>query len=359
MRPKVFSVAPIPTAGPLEGYLYIVLADEAQDTVAAMVESSTIVRLSVGVGLALFVLVFLAGVLSFTFFTRRLKRLAAVMTIFQAGDFAGTTVDIARAPQIGDEVADLNNIFYKMAERIAEQVARLKENDRLRRELVANISHDLRTPLTALQGYLETLQLKTLSPTEKQRYLNQAVNHSLRLGRLIGDLFELAKLEANAASLHKETFPLAELVQDVVQKFQLGAEQRQVALLADVRVYSTISLDVQLIERVLENLIDNALHHTPPGGKVTLALLPSPLGVTVTVADTGSGIAEAELPYIFERYYRASRVAEKVSGDSNASAGVGLGLAISQHILELHGSRLRVVSAVDVGTTFSFDLTMS
>ncbi len=358
-RSKVFSVASIPTAGPLEGYLYIVLADEAQDTIAAMVESSTIVRLSIGVGLALFILVFLAGILSFTLITRRLKRLAQMMTTFHADNFAGTMVDVARAPQAGDEVAELNRVFYRMAERIAEQVSRLKENDRLRRELVANVSHDLRTPLTALQGYLETLQLGTLGPTEKQHYLDLAVKHSVRLGRLVGDLVELAKLEANAAPLHKEAFPLAELVQDVVQKFQLGAEQRRVTLVADIKLHPTVSLDVQFIERVFENLIDNALQHTPPGGKVTLSLRPLQRGVTVVVADTGSGIAEAELPSIFERYYRASRTAETGSADSAGSAGVGLGLAISQHILELHGSHLTVTSKLGVGTTFSFDLPIS
>lgn len=346
-QPKVFSVAAIPAEGPLEGYLYIVLADEVQDSVAAMVESSTIVRLGIWVGLAGLTLVFLAGVLMFTLLTRRLKRLTTVMMTFEAKNFEGLALPaLARA---GDEVGDLNRVFYSMAARIAEQVNSLKESDRLRRELVANVSHDLRTPLTALQGYLETLQLRTLSEDEKRRYLGIATKHSAQLNLLVGELFELAKLEANAAPLHKERFPLAELVQDVVQKFGLGAEKKGVTLVADVKARPFVHADVGFLERVLGNLIDNALRYTPPGGVVSVSLTPSTQGVSVEVKDTGSGIPEEELPHVFERFYRASRTGEK-------EAGAGLGLTISQRMLGLHGTRLEVESRVGVGTTFSFSL---
>lgn len=347
-RPKVFSVAPIPAEGPLDGYLYIVLADEVQDSVTAMVESSTILRLSVWVGLAGLTLVFSAAVLMFTLLTRRLKRLASVMMDFEKRNFEGMTLPVPTT-RAGDEVADLNRVFYNMAARIAEQVGSLREGDRLRRELVANVSHDLRTPLTALQGYLETLQLTTLSDEEKRRYLGIATRHSTQLSNLVGELFELAKLEANAAEVRKERFPLAELVQDVVQKFGLGAEQRGVALVADVRVRPFVYADVGFLERVLENLIDNALRYTPRGGVVSVSLLPSTQGVTVAVTDTGTGIPEGELPHIFERFYRASRSGERASG-------AGLGLTISQRMLGLHDTQLHVDSQVGVGTTFSFSL---
>ena len=269
---KVFSVAAIPPEGPLQGYLYIVLADEVQDSVAAMVESSTIIRLSVWVGLAGLTLVFLAAASIFTLLTRRLKRLTTVMMNFEQRNFAGLTLEPVPNARVDDEVGDLNRVFFNMAARIAEQVNRLKESDRLRRELVANVSHDLRTPLTALQGYLETLQLEDLSEEEKRRYLDIAAKHSTQLSDLVAELFELAKLEANAAQVRKERFPLAELVQDVVQKFGLGAEQQGVTLVADVRVRPFVFADVGLLERVLENLIDNALRHTPPGGVVSVSL---------------------------------------------------------------------------------------
>jgi len=348
-RPKVFSVAPTPAGGPLDGYLYIVLADEVQDSVTAMVESSTIIRLSVWAGLAGLTLVFSAAVLMFTLLTRRLKRLAAVMMDFEKRNFEGMTLKPPPTTGAGDEVADLNRVFYTMAARIAEQVNSLKESDRLRRELVANVSHDLRTPLTALQGYLETLQLTTLSDDEKRRYLDIATRHGTRLGNLVGELFELAKLEANAAPVHKERFPLAELVQDVVQKFGLGAEQKGVTLVADVRVRPSVYADVGFLERVLENLIDNALRYTPRGGVVSVLLIPSTQGVTVEVKDTGSGIPEEELTHVFERFYRASRTGKR-------GTGAGLGLTISQRMLELHNTHLHVDSQVGAGTTFSFSL---
>jgi len=234
-----------------------------------------------------------------------------------------------------------------MAARIAEQVGSLRESDRLRRELVENVSHDLRTPLTALQGYLETLQLGTLSEDDKRRYLYVATRHSSQLSTLDGELFELAKLEANAAPLHKERFPLAELVQDVVQKFALAAEKAGVTLVADVSVRPSVYADVSFLERVLGNLLDNALRHTPPGGVVCVSLTPSVQGVVAAVNDTGSGIPEAELPHVFERFYRAR---------GYRGSGAGLGLTISQRMLGLHNTRLEVSSQVGVGTTFSFSL---
>ncbi len=345
-RPKVFSVAAIPAEGPLEGYLYVVLADEVQDSVAAMVESSTIIRLGIWVGLTGLTLVFLAGISIFTLLTRRLKRLAALMMDFERRDFGGVALRPV-STRAGDEVGDLDRIFYTMAARIAEQVGSLRESDRLRRELVENVSHDLRTPLTALQGYLETLQLGTLSEDDKRRYLDVATKHSAQLSTLVGELFDLAKLEANAAPLHKERFPLAELVQDVVQKFALAAEKAGVTLVADVSVRPSVYADVSFLERVLGNLLDNALRHTPPGGVVCVSLTPSVQGVVAAVNDTGSGIPEAELPHVFERFYRAR---------GYRGEGAGLGLTISQRMLGLHNTRLEVSSQVGVGTTFSFSL---
>ena len=347
-QPRVFSVAAVPAEGLLEGYLYIVLADETQDSVAAMVESSTILRLSVRAGLVGLGLAFLAGVLVFTLLTRRLKRLTAVMMAFEARNFEGTTLP-APAPRVTDEVGDLSRVFYGMAARIAEQVGSLRESDRLRRDLVANVSHDLRTPLTALQGYLETLQLTTLSDEEKRRYIDIAAKHSTQLSALVGELFELAKLEANAAPPHRERFPLAELVQDVVQKFGLSAEQGGVRLVADIQIRPLVDADIGFLERVLGNLLENALRYTPPGGAVRVSLVPAAAGVTVAVTDTGSGIPAADLPHVFRRYYRAGR------GD-DAAAGAGLGLTISQRMLELHGARLEVESEVGVGATFRFRL---
>ena len=347
---KVFSTARIPAQGPLEGYLYIVLANDLHDSAAAMVRNSTIVRLGIWAGLAGLGVIFAAGVLIFTLITRRLKLLTTAMMRFQESNFTDATLIPPMQTRYSDEVTNLGRVFHNMAARMSEQVTSLKEGDRLRRELVANVSHDLRTPLTTLQGYLETVQLPTISEADKQHYLEVATKQSVRLGKLVGELFELAKLEANAVKLHQEPFSLAELCQDVVGEFQVVAEQRGITLTADLSVTPLVVADVGFIERAVQNLLDNALRHTPRGGTVRVSLRRSRYGVTVEVRDTGAGISLRELPHIFERYYQAPRTAEA------EGAGAGLGLAISQRMLELHGSRLRVSSKLGVGTTFCFTL---
>jgi two-component system OmpR family sensor kinase len=317
-RKKVFSVAPIPAHGPLEGYLYIVLAGEAYDSVAQMLKGSYILRLSlwaVGAGLVFAVV---AGLLLFAFLTRRLRQLTATMEAFQQDDVAALTTvpqQLTIQPmtaQRGDEIDRLNTTFQALVRRIRQQVQTLQQTDTLRRALVAHVSHDLRTPLAALHGYLETLCLKDhqFTPQERRHYLDIAVRHSTRLGKLVAELFELAKLDARETQVHPEAFSLAELVQDVGQKFQLMAQQKQQQLqtpLTDDLPF--VWADIGLIERVLDNLIQNALQYTAPGGTITVALQLQPHRVAVQVRDTGDGILPEDLPYIFDRFYPTLTVA--------------------------------------------------
>ena len=246
----------------------------------------------------------------------------------------------------------MTDAFQHMARQIQQQLTRLKETDALRRELVANVSHDLRTPLASLKGYIETLLLKddSLSPEQRQQYLQIAFNNAERLNKLVSELFELAKLDAGELKLHKETFSLAELAHDVIQKFELRAQQQNIQLEVDIDAdVPYVEADIGLIERVLDNLVDNALKNTPEGGAIRLALDSDGQLVTVQVADTGRGIAEDELPHIFQRFYKKP--------DSEASyTGAGLGLAIAQRIVELHGSELSVNSVLHQGTRFDFAL---
>jgi signal transduction histidine kinase len=244
-----------------------------------------------------------------------------------------------------------------MSERIAEQLELLGQAEVRRRELLANVSHDLRTPLASMQGYLETLLLKrgTLSPEEERSYLEIAAKHSERLGRLIRDLFQLTKLEAHELKAQREAFPVAELVQDVVQKFQLAAGKRGLQLSSRLAVqHAQVHADIGMIESVLENLIENAMRHTAGGGLIQVEVMPlDSARLAVRVADTGRGIPSDELPGIFDRYYRVNR------GEASDAGSTGLGLAITRHIVELHGGKIQVESALDHGTTFSFDLPLA
>jgi signal transduction histidine kinase len=281
------------------------------------------------------------------------------MESFKRGDFSQQPDSSYRSQvhfdtaQRGDEIYELGTIFTQMADRIHQQVGQLKQTDLLRRELVANVSHDLRTPLTSLQGYLETLLLKegTLSPQEQRTYLEIATKHSEQLGTLVAELFELAKLDSREMEPHVEPFSLGELVQDVVQQLRLAAEQKRIGLHTHFpEDLPFVSADIGLIERVLKNLIENALRYTQPGGTVTVALIRENQTIVAEVTDTGCGISPEDLPYIFDRFFRTG------ANNQEQSTGAGLGLAIAKQILELHGSAIEAQSILNSGTTFTFHL---
>jgi signal transduction histidine kinase len=223
---------------------------------------------------------------------------------------------------------------------------------RPRAELIANVSHDLRMPLVAMRGYLELLATRdgALAADERRSYLAIALRQCEHPGRLVDELFELARLDYQGVTLARERFALGELASDVVRKFALAAERQGVALAATAaeRV-PLVDADLGLIERVLDNLLDNALQHTPAGGSVRIAVDGDGAGVRVRVSDSGAGIAPEELPHVFERHWRGAAAARR------AGAG-GLGLAIAQRIVALHGGRVVVESELARGSCFSFSL---
>lgn len=318
----------------------------------SMPNPERVAELGIDLVIGLFAFSLIVAAVVFNLLTRRLRALAAAMDAFRGGGFA-EPARIPTADQNGDEIARMGAAFQEMSERIAGQLRELERTDERRRELLANVSHDLRTPLASMQGYLETLLLRhgTLPPEEERNYLEIAARHSERLGKLVGDLFQLTKLEAHDLKPQPEVFSIAELAQDVVQKFQLAAEKRGVLL--DYRhgeQVPGVRADIGMVERVLENLIENALRHTPAGGSVRVELEGRPDGVRTRVVDTGRGIPPEELGSVFERYYRVDRSEAPDAGHA------GLGLAISRRMVELQGGSISVESALGAGTAFSFDL---
>lgn len=352
---KVFSAARIPAKGPLEGYLYIILGGEEFDSISQKIQGSFILTLSswiIGTGL-LFALV--AGLVLFGMITGRLKRLATVMDNFKEGNTLGELTFLESKKKLlgSDEIDNLGKTFKTMAERIAGHIEQLHASDKYRRELVANVSHDLRTPLATLTAYLETMQLKEeqLSPQERSHYIKVARKHCERLSSLVDDLFELASLEAKETPLHKEPFNIAELVQDVVQNFELPATEQGIDLTSNIgQNLSFVVGDIGLIERVLENLIINALRHTPQNGTISVMLRPLQSRIQIQVMDTGCGIPKESLPHIFKRFYRSAGH-EQLSGSFS-----GLGLAIAKRIIDLHESNIEVESEINSGTRFAFSL---
>jgi len=355
-RRKAFSVTPVPSDDAPEGYLYVVLLGERVDSIAALVHTIFIAQYS---GLALVVSVVvgsLAGLVVLRAMTRRLRRLTDHIDRFRAGGFRTFEPFAASGsepgPDSGDEIAQLGRAYDEMAARIGEQLDALEKTDALRREMVAHVSHDLRTPLATLHGYIETLKLKDsqLAPAERERYLAVALDQSERLRRLVGDLFELAKLDAHEQVPVCEPVSLAELASDIAQKFQLEAQRRGSTI--DIEAGAGLPMvdaDIALVERVLENLLDNALSHSPDGGAIRIPIARNGDVVRIAVADSGPGIAPEHLPRVFDRFYQAENA-------HRGNAHAGLGLAIAKRIVELHGARLEVESFLGRGTSFSFRL---
>ena len=292
------------------------------------------------------------GLLVFRLLTRRLKKLNTEVTLATDSKF-DSLPNLEPPAEGGDEIDQLTESFLAMSTQIRSQLEQLTENDRLRRELVANISHDLRTPLSAMQGYLETLIIKgdSLSDSDRDRYLRIARKHTVRLGVLIGDLFELAKLDSASVTPSLEAFSVPELLQDIAQEFQLEAERKEINLSIALDAGNALTVgDIGLIQRVLENLVRNAIRFTPKGGEITLRIAQRPQSVAVSVTDSGPGIAQQDIPRIFDRFYRSEQGEEALSESS------GLGLAIVKRILDLHDSRITVISSPATGTRFEFEL---
>lgn len=353
---KVFTAARIPEKGRLEGYLYVILGGEIYDTVIQKLQGSYIFRLSTWAIVASILVAVITGLVIFGCLTRRLRRLSTAMNSYTSGIPPGQLdLPSINEEHPSDEIDMLVSAFRVMAGRIEEQVESLKKADAVRRELVANVSHDLRTPLATLQGYMETLLMKRdqLTPEEKRTYIEIAIKHCKRLSKLVADLFELVKLESKDTYIDQEPFNVGELIQDVIQKFHLLAKERKINVVTNVKgdmpfVYA----DIGLIERVLENLLENALRYSPEEGSVSIVLKPSPERITVEVSDTGPGIPEEEIHRIFDRFYQIDKSRKERVAHS------GLGLAIAKHIIELHGSTIEVESVLNRGTTFSFSLSV-
>lgn len=359
---QVFSVHPIDDATQSRrlGYLYVVLGGQKYQSLLDMFSTSYVMRLTSSVIIGALLIGALLGTWLFSRVTRPVLALQKTVRGFGESGFRDTQ-PIEQQSSGVKEIDDLTQDVETMRGQLEAQFVQLDQNDRLRRELIANVSHDLRTPLAAMQGYVETLLLKDgqLSAEERQQYLGIAHNHTRQLSRLVTELFDLAKLDSGTLQPKVDPFSLTELLQDVVQEFQLASSENAVelsleALESDVWVRG----DIGLIQRVCENLVTNALRHTPAGGRVAFKVQPDGERVHVSLSDTGCGIPAEELPWIFDRYYRVSAIPpiQRAAGPATIVRGSGLGLAIVKKILQLHNSDISVESQLEAGTTFSFDL---
>jgi signal transduction histidine kinase len=255
-----------------------------------------------------------------------------------------------------DEVAGLADDFNRMARALEKAAEREREMEQARRDLVAAVSHDLRTPLTSTRALIEALADGiTTDPQTERRYLSSASRELEHLSRLVDDLFELARIDAGLLQLTLEEASLHDMISDTIASFQPQAEQKGVRLAGEISGdVDPVLANPPRLQRVLHNLVSNALRHTPPDGAVTLRATREGEEARVEVYDTGEGIAADDLPHVFERSFRGEQSRTRPEKDDAPSTG--LGLAIARGLVEAHGGTMDVESDLGRGSRFYFTL---
>ena len=232
---------------------------------------------------------------------------------------------------------------------VFHDVSDVKRTEQVRRDFVANVSHELRTPLAAIKSLIETLEGGALEEPETARdFLARGNQEVDRLVRLVEELLELSKIESGDVPMARELVVLADVIDGAVDRLLPQARAQQVELSYEADNLPAVLGDPDLLERVLANLLLNALKFTPAGGSIRVRAVAQDGSVVVSVSDTGVGIAAEDVPRVFERFYKADR--------ARGSGGTGLGLAIVKHMIEAHGGRVSVESEEGQGATFTFTI---
>ncbi|PLR66716.1 ATP-binding protein [Bacillus sp. UMB0893] len=245
-----------------------------------------------------------------------------------------------------------NQSYVRGAVAVLRDMTEERRLDKLRKDFIANVSHELRTPIAMLQGYSEAIVDDIASSEEEKKEIAQVIyDESLRMGRLVNDLLDLARMEAGHITLNYEEISIHEFIEKINRKFQGLAKDKKISLSSSViLVEPEFVLDPDKIEQVLTNLVDNAIRHTLEGGSVEIHVQSVSHGIKIDVKDTGTGIVEEDLPFVFERFYKADKARTR------GRSGTGLGLAIAKNIVDAHLGTITVHSKVNEGTTFSFYL---
>ncbi|TEB04413.1 Alkaline phosphatase synthesis sensor protein PhoR [Pelotomaculum schinkii] len=272
-------------------------------------------------------------------FTRPILEIKKVSETMASGDFSAR-IKSNKQDEIG-----------KLAETINYLGQQLAKIEQLRKDLISNISHELRTPLSIIRGYAETIRdVSGNAPEKREKQLGMIIEETERLSEIVDDILNLSQLQAGYARLNKSRFPIKDVLDTVIKRYDVISEKTGVQIILQDSKHALVEADEKRIEQVFYNLINNGIKHTPPGGTVTVKVIDHLQVVRVEVTDTGSGIAEEDLPHIWDRYYKAKKTAGK------NVLGTGLGLAIVKSVLEAHQAPYGVESKKGAGTTFWFEL---
>ena len=344
---SIFSAARISSPA-FEGYLFVVFAVGTNNLTKKIAGLGHAWRSGFFIVAAAVFCTTALGLLMFYIITRRLTRLTTAVVEFKSGNHA------ARSQiESSDEIGELAKNFDSMAQTISDQLEELDQNDRTRRELVASITHDLRRPLTSVHGFVEDMledHYQQLPEEEKRVDLEFVFSNIEKIDKLVSEFFEYSKLDVRNLKLRLSKVCLRELSDGVIHRTKSLASDKNIKLsvVADKDIEPVWGDSVRL-ERVIFNLVENALFYTREGGKVSIELKSDDESVLISVRDSGIGIRPADIPHIFDAFFRADK-------DSSSAMGSGLGLAIVKKIVESHQSSIKVSSSIGKGTCFSFAL---
>ncbi|MBC8374643.1 MAG: HAMP domain-containing histidine kinase [FCB group bacterium] len=343
----VFSAAALGPESDPSGYVLVTMVEGGEDVIVSWWEEYGLIltrTILFSIVIALF-----AGILFWYFLTRRVQNVAQAVQNYRAGDTRFVLKDEAT-----DEIGHVAMHVGDMMERIDAMFGELGKKEKMRTELLASVSHELQTPLTVMQGNIETLveHRQKMSEEDLSLKLGAVYSQVRHMSALIDDMFDVAILETGQMRINAEPFPMVELVEDVLQSFALLLEQSKITIEKDFpETIQTVNADPLRIRQVIRNLLSNAIKFSSPGGRIRITTqVKSNEILTFCIEDTGVGIAEEDISKIFESFYRSKQQLNKTV------KGTGLGLHICQHILKLHDSSLEVKSRLDIGSTFAFDL---
>lgn len=329
----VFIGFPAKVAGSVKGVLLVTLPLAPVQETAGILKRQLIYITG-----ALLVLSLLLSFLLSRSFTKPILQITRVSEEMASGNLAAR-IRLKRKDEIG-----------KLADTLNHMGQELSKIEQLRKDLIANVSHELRTPISLIRGYAETLRDVTGSiPEKREKQLGIMIEETERLGRIVEDILNLSQIQAGIAGMNPARFRLDELLDRTVRRFELVSRETGVELSVEKKPEAEILADEARMEQVLYNLISNAFNHTMAGGKITVNAFQKDENLRVEVSDTGEGIAEEDLPYIWDRFYKVDK-----SG-ARRGAGTGLGLSIVRSILEAHGFSYGVSSVIGQGTTFWFE----
>lgn len=325
---------PVKTSGGFAGVLIVNMPLAPVEDTAAVLKHQLIVITIILIAAALVI----SAVISKAFI-RPILAIKGVADGIAKGDFSGRV-----KTQSQDEIGQLARTINHMGNQLSKV-------EQLRRDLIANVSHELRTPLSIIRGYAETIRDVTGdNPEKREKQLGIIIEESERLGKIVDDILNLSQLQSGNANISKKPFPLIQAINGISKPFEIISQKQGIEIRLEYNRDLLVEADEVRFQQVMYNLLNNAVNHTPSGGAINIRLIEQIDKVRVEVADTGYGISEADLPLIWDRFYKASRDSGKLT------AGTGLGLAIVKGILEAHRVPYGIQSKKGVGTTFWFEL---